>query len=412
MATYWLVALPVQDTADRTWATLQARTTYDADLASNFRFPLPADLRVGTLDALMGLSDDLARVNAAVEGVVNRVRRQLFDLAMAAPAPAAGAGRPGSAAADTGSGTEGPHRSSDPAAATVDGLPPSSYLERWAWDESKYPPRRPLGETVAAITEAIAKLEDDLKLRLGEHGTARAAVAAIARKATGSLAVRDLAPHLASLPPGALVDTENLVTLAAVVPRGSAREWLASYETLTDWVVPRSASLACEDPDYALYTVTLFRRVGDAFKAAARGLGVQVRDIESATAGGDAAGGGGPSTADHAAALRADLEAKRASLAAWCGAAYGEAFAAWAHVCAVRLFVESVLRYGLPPNLLPVLVRPRPKAGPRLRKVLAGLFGGGAPAKYCAAGEDGGGGGGEAGGEFHPYVSFTLAVDG
>ena len=399
MSTYWLVALPVADTPDRTWATLQARTTYDADLASNFRFPLPPDLRVGTLDALMGLSDDLARVNAAVEGVVNRIRRQLFDLAMAAPP----AGTPRSAP-DAGSGTD----TADPAAATVDGLPPSSYLERWAWDEGKYPPRRALGETVAAITDAIAKLEEDLKLRLGEHGAARAAVAAVARRATGSLAVRDLAPHLATLPPGSLIDTENLVTLAAVVPRGSVREWVNSYETLTEWVVPRSGLLACEDPDYALFTVTLFRRVVEPFKAAARGMGVQVREVESAAA--EDASGGGASTAEHAAALKADLETKRASLAAWCGAAYGEAFAAWAHVCAVRLFVESVLRYGLPPNLLPVLVRPRPKAGPRLRKVLAGLFGGGAPAKYCAADAEGGGEPG--GGEFHPYVSFTLAVDG
>ena len=266
---------------------------------------------------------------------------------------------------------------------------------------------RPLGETVGAITESIAKLEEDLKLRLGEHGAARAALAAVARRATGSLAVRDLGPHLASLPAESIIDTENLVTLAAVVPRGSVREWVGSYETLTDWVVPRSGALACEDPDYALFTVTLFRRVVEPFKAAARGLGVQVRDIEGESGGG---GDGGASTAEHAAALRADLEAKRVSLAAWCAAAYGEAFAAWAHVCAVRLFVESVLRYGLPPNLLPVLVRPRPKAGPRLRKVLAGLFGGGAPAKYCAGGD--GEGGGEAGGEFHPYVSFTLAVDG
>lgn len=385
MATYWLVALPVSESADRTWATLQARTTYDADLATNFRFALPPDLRVGTLDALMGLSDDLARVNAAVEGVVNRVRRQLFDLALAAPA----------GGDDAGSTTTAD-------AALVDGLPPSSYLETWSWDEGKYPPRRPLGDTVASITEAISKLEDDLKLRLGEYGAARAALAAVARRATGSLAVRDLAPHLATLPPDALVDTENLVTLAAIVPRGSVRDWLASYETLTEWVVPRSARCACEDPDYALYTVTLFRRVGDAFKGAARGLGVQVRDIE----GGGGAAEPGVSAADHAAALRADLEAKRSALAAWCAAAYGEAFAAWAHVCAVRLFVESVLRYGLPPALLPVLVRPRPKAGPKLRKVLADLFGGAAPSKFCGDDAEG------VAGEFHPYVSFTLAVDG
>ena len=47
----------------------------------------------------------------------------------------------------------------------VEGVPPESYLERFAWDEAKYPPRRPLKETVAAITETVSMLEDQLKVR-------------------------------------------------------------------------------------------------------------------------------------------------------------------------------------------------------------------------------------------------------
>lgn len=48
----------------------------------------------------------------------------------------------------------------------VEGVSPESYLERFAWDEAKYPPRRPLKETVAAITETVSQLEDQLKVRL------------------------------------------------------------------------------------------------------------------------------------------------------------------------------------------------------------------------------------------------------
>ena len=45
----------------------------------------------------------------------------------------------------------------------MEGVPPDTYLERFAWNEAKYPPRRPLKETVAAITETAQKLEDELK---------------------------------------------------------------------------------------------------------------------------------------------------------------------------------------------------------------------------------------------------------
>ena len=41
--------------------------------------------------------------------------------------------------------------------------------------------------------------------------------------------------------------------------------------------VPRSSKLVSEDSDLALFSVTLFKRVADGFKAAARAKGFQVR---------------------------------------------------------------------------------------------------------------------------------------
>lgn len=51
-----------------------------------------------------------------------------------------------------------------------------------------------------------------------------------------------------------------------------------------------------------------------------------------------------------------------------------QAFSAWIHICAVRLFCESVLRYGVPPKFLAALVKPNLKQVQRLRKLLAAMF--------------------------------------
>ena len=135
---YWLVSLPYLDSEDRTWTLLQNKVLYETQLASNYRFKLP-NLKVGTLDSLLVLSDDLVKVNGAVEGVVNKIRRQLFDMQT--------------------SGT-----SSDREDVTVEGVPPDDFLEGFTWNAAKYPPRRPLQETVNNITETVSKLEDDLKV--------------------------------------------------------------------------------------------------------------------------------------------------------------------------------------------------------------------------------------------------------
>lgn len=109
-------------------------------MSINYRFELP-ELRIGTLDSLMVLSDDLVKVNGLMEAVVNKIRRQLFEMQTLAAS-----------------------EDKDPQEVLVEGMPPDNYLERFTWDEAKYPPRRPLQETVSTLTETVQKLEDDLKV--------------------------------------------------------------------------------------------------------------------------------------------------------------------------------------------------------------------------------------------------------
>lgn len=130
---FWLVSLPLASKRkDAAWELLQERTT---GLSHNSKLDIP-ELRVGTLDTLMQLSDDLAKTNNFIEVVVTKLRRQVQDLG-------------------------------GPLAATqlrVKGLTAEAYLTRFKWNEAKFQAKRPLKELVEIITESVSKIEDDLKV--------------------------------------------------------------------------------------------------------------------------------------------------------------------------------------------------------------------------------------------------------
>jgi hypothetical protein len=130
---FWLVSLPLDASGQRqrTWESLQEKTT---SLSVNAKLELP-ELRVGTLDTLMQLSDDLSKTNQLMEAVVAKLRRQVGELG-------------GSEAVS---------------ALRVGGAAVEQFLMRFRWNEAKYQAKRPLKELVEAITESVARIDDDLK---------------------------------------------------------------------------------------------------------------------------------------------------------------------------------------------------------------------------------------------------------
>ncbi|XP_009618992.1 V-type proton ATPase subunit C [Nicotiana tomentosiformis] len=369
---YWVVSLPVQQNSSTTslWSRLQesiSRHSFDTPL---YRFNIP-NLRVGTLDSLLALSDDLVKSNSFIEGVCSKTRRQIEELER----------------------VSGVLSSS----LTVDGVPVDSYLTRFAWDEAKYPTMSPLKEIVDGIHTQVAKIEDDLKVRVSEYNNVRSQLNAINRKQAGSLAVRDLSNLVK---PEDIVTSEHLTTLLAVVSKYSQKDWLSSYENLTTYVVPRSSKMLYEDNEYALYTVTLFNRDADNFKIKARERGFQIRDFEH-----------NPDTQEsrkqELEKLMQDQETFRSSLLQWCYTSYGEVFSSWMHFCAVRIFAESILRYGLPPSFLSVVLAPSTKSEKKVRSILESLCDS-SNSNFWKSEDEGGmaGFGGDA--EAHPYVSFTI----
>merc|ERR1711920_810618 len=55
--------------------------------------------------------------------------------------------------------------------------------------------------------------------------------------------------------------------------------------------------------------------------------------------------------------LQVEVDGMRSGLTRWCKTHYGEAFVAWMHIKVIRVFVESVLRYGLPVDSTAVLYK-------------------------------------------------------
>ncbi|XP_073048459.1 V-type proton ATPase subunit C-like [Primulina eburnea] len=373
MATrYWAVSLPVgQSSAPSSlWSRLQESISKQAFDTPLYRFSIP-NLRIGTLDSLLALSDDLSKSNNFIEGVSHKIRRQIEELERVSGVVSS--------------------------SLTVDGVPVDSYLTRFVWDEAKYPTMSPLRDIVDGIHVQIAKIEDDLKVRVSEYNNVRSQLNAINRKQAGSLAVRDLSNLVK---PQDVIATEHLTTLLAIVPKYSQKDWLSSYETLTTYVVPRSSKKLHEDSEYVLYTVTLFSRDADNFRTKARERNFQIRDFEYNSETQE-------TRKQEIEKLIQDQEALKSSLLQWCYTSYGEVFSSWMHFCAVRVFSESILRYGLPPSFLSVVLSPSLKSEKKVRSILEPLCNS-SNSTYWKTDDDGGiaGFGGDA--DAHPYVSFTI----
>jgi len=106
-------------------------------------------------------------------------------------------------------------------------------------------------------------------------------------------------------------------------------------------VVPRSSTKLAQDEEFALYTVTLFKKHIPEFVQKARAKKFIPREFTWADNGSEKA----KQEIDSARILERKLwnETLRLARTAW-----SDEFMAWIHIKALRVYVESVLRYGLP----------------------------------------------------------------
>jgi V-type H+-transporting ATPase subunit C len=333
---FFLISAP--KTREDTFNTLNKKTADEHDFSVNYKFQVP-DLKVGTLDSLMALSDDLNRVDLLVEATTRKIANQLLDAL---------------------ENNQGVNKYDS---LTVSNNNVDSYLTFFKWDEAKYPTSQSLKVLTDLIATQVTKFEEELKVKAGEYNSCVQQLNAEDRRSGGNLLVKDLSEIVKE---SHVVETEYMETLFVAVPRQSSKIFLTQYEKLVNFVLPRSALLIEEDNDYSLYRVVLFRKVSDDFKAATRERKYIVRDFKF-----------DPNRSAKAdkKKLEAEKEKLRKALIRWCKTNFSEAFIAWIHLKAIRVFVESVLRYGLPTNFQAMLLLPNKNRETKLRKALAELYG-------------------------------------
>lgn len=390
MAEVWLVTVPNRgkDPEQTVRGISQELTRNGMSEVHRVNMPL---FNVGTLDSLMSLSDELPKLNVVVENAVRKIERQYADL---------------------GGRTEDPLRVLD--------MPAERFLRNFEWDFARVP-RRPLPELIQTIRNAVGRVDEELRTLSQSYQDRVQFLAALKRKKTANYATSDLEDFLepSVIEQHEFLDTDHLVTLIVIVPRQAEQEFLEEYEQLgqniaayggPDWsgsnanaigqqddrfgpefrrdkvtgspVVPGSARPILREGDQFVYALTILKsqytagyydndqfvpgittNYVQAFKDACKERRYTVRDFSY--------------DPEKAGALDKQIEKSTwelgnlvTTLLRYCRAHYGEIFSYWIHLKVIHAFVESVLRYGLPPDFSAMFVEPIPNRKDQTIKAL------------------------------------------
>ena len=141
------------------------------------------------------------------------------------------------------------------------------------------------------------------------------------------------------------------------VPNSAKRDFLRTYETLAPMVVPRSAVEVDRDDEFTLFAAATFKKHSAEFLHRCREQKWTPRQYTHVD--------GGREEEQRELERVASEERKVCGEALRMGrTAWSESVMVWVHVLTLRVFVEAVLRYGLPLDYVTALVKVRRAACP------------------------------------------------
>ncbi|KAF9535577.1 ATPase V1 complex subunit C [Crepidotus variabilis] len=297
--------------------------------------------KTGTLDSLIGLSEELPKMENFFTATVAKTVDTLRNLLNNDPSKLA------------------QHILIDEA--SVD----SYLLNGWKWKAGRYNIQTGLRELVDNLNKEMNAIDNALKAKLNNYNLVKGSLTQMQRKKTGNLSVRALADVVSKK--DFIPESEYMQTVLVAVPKTSVKEWSAQYERLTQMVVPRSSNLIASDDDFSLFSVVIFRRVHDDFLQKCRENKFIVRDFVFSE--------------DEIAKQQQEMETAGTTekelwteLLRLTRTNFSESFQILIHLKVIRLFVESVLRYGLPADYIGYVVKPESKNAKKTFNVLQTQF--------------------------------------
>ncbi|ESX01220.1 hypothetical protein KL918_002861 [Ogataea parapolymorpha] len=339
-ANYLLISLPKSTSTDKDSLKDWLQTHINGGSVDLFEYQLPG-FKVGTLDSLVLQSEELGRIDQQLYGSIGKVQDIMASI-------------------------HGEGDAKFVAKQKIDGKFVDQYLESFRWNTSRYRLDKPIEELINLISSEALNVDNDLRSSYANYNQARSNLVAAQRKQTGDLSVKSLhdivrAEHF-------VLDSEHLQTVLLAVPKSVNDEFLNQYETLVEFVVPRSAQQIAQDSEYYLYSVTLFKKYVPAFLSKARDAKWIPRDFDYSEEVMAKMRNEYQEASKEEHTLKNDLLRLSKS-------AYSEIVSSWTHIKILRTFVESVLRYGLPPDFYSFLLRLPAKAISKSKRELIQRFG-------------------------------------
>lgn len=350
-----------------------------------WKFEVPdgeRSLLFGSFDNLIRLTDDLQKYDGQVDGILHRLERQYLEL------------DPKAEFKVKSQRTEKPFL---------------EYLRTWQWDEAKYPRTRNIVDNVTLLMSVVNKLDEEARNKTQQYNDFKTQRGNLAKKDGAMLTNRDLVdvltPDTVKITGSAdddFIYTEHLTTVTVIVQRGGVDDFLKSYESYAESVVPMSARRFSQLDDKdgnSLWRVVMFKSAAAPFQKACRERRYITRDFEYSE-------DGYKKLKVQREQLDEAVKRQHELVRGLYQAAWSDAMVAWIHVKAMRVFVESVLRFGMPPRFASFIISPKSNSVAAARKALGDILGKTGTAgpygdKMAEAKDDDGE-------EYYPYVSFSF----
>ncbi|EJD04380.1 ATPase, V1 complex, subunit C [Fomitiporia mediterranea MF3/22] len=303
-------------------------------------FGIPS-FKTGTLDLLVTLSEDLPKQDTYFTSVVAKIVDTLRNLL-----------------------NNDPQKLSQHT--LVDERPVESYiLQDWRWNEGRYSAQKSAKEIADTLSKELSSIDNVMKAKLNNYNLAKGQLVQLQRKRTGNLSVRSLVDIVSK--DDIIEGSEFLETVFVAIPKALVKDWKLKYERISPMVVPRSANLIDSDDEYSLFGVVIFKRVRDEFSQKCRENKFIVRDFVYT----DELAAKHQQELDLAGTTEKELWTELLRISR---TNFSEAFKLLVHLKVLRLFVESVLRYGLPASYIGIAILPEPKSQKKILQVLNGHF--------------------------------------
>jgi V-type H+-transporting ATPase subunit C len=335
--------------------------------------------KIGSLDLLVSLADHMGKLDHQLESIIRKIERQHLEIE-----------------------PEVKLIIDSPNHGVTEAITPESYLATFQWNAAKFPSGKSLTELIGIVQVSMHQFDDEIKHKLAKYLEAKNAVAALSKRESGNLFSKDLAEVLR---PGVVeasdfINTANLVTAIAVVPQRDVQRWISSYEKLDDYVVPRCTKEFYTDTrdNLTLWRIIVLRPRLEDLTNKARENKWAIREFTF-----------DPNYFDKQQETKSELETALGQhtegLRDQCKVSFSELFIGLMHLKAIRVYVESVLRYSLPPNFLSFCVKPEPGREKRILDSLIRRFlrPGETVDMYTTREED-------EGEEFYPFVLVKIGV--